>query len=340
MRNIISLLLLAMFMLHSCDNPEVIPDDASISVTVNLDWINLTKTPNGVAPNGATIIFFPNSGILKEPVFVLTNDAKTSVSLPAGVYDILVFNETVDGHNHIQFSGTDKYDTFEAYWKTSELKEKYTRGATKSAVVNTDDMLLVERLEGFEITREMAINGTPSTLNFTPKIVNIAVTITAIVEGLDNVAKGGSLVYMEGMSSGFNLSTGKPAGVPTTHLMTINNKKFDDNSFDTGTMSASFYIFGLSKDILKSSTDNIARCSFTLRDGSTHPDIIRDISSKINGGDDIQGIANLTVSVGTGSLDGIDPVIRIPYVPDAEDPGSGFDADLDIWEDIIEDIVI
>ncbi len=348
------LLMLTSLLVQSCDTRRTIYPDGKVFVEISLNWENLSKATRQeqTAPRGATVAFYPQEGHATEPIFVLTNYAQTTAYIPVGVYNILVFNETVDGHDYIEFDGIDNYDTVTAYWESSQLAPSYVRSTTR-AVVNTEDLLLVDRLEGFEITDQMLIDDEVQRITFTPVLVNRRMTVTAHIKGMDNVATSGSVLYVEGMAAGYNLSKGITVNESTTHLMTLNNKTFDPGSYKEGTMSATFYTFG---DALKGSAsyvferasaatkaeddNNSVRLSFALRNGTTHPDVERDITDEIDKSISTDVNLEIKVNVGTGVDD--DDLITLPDVDDTNpDAGSGFDAEVDDWEDeIITDVPI
>ena len=324
MKSRINLFLVLALLFCSCAD---ILEDQKVRVKVHLDWTNLPKPPNG-----ATVAFYPRSGTLTKPAFLLTNYTTDSLYLPAGVYDILVINETTDGHNYIRFTGTDKYETFEAYWDVSKLKATYSRANMNEAVINTDDMLAIERMEGFEITNEMQDQNSSLSLSFTPKLINIKMEVAVQLKGLFNISQSGSLLYMSGMASGYNLSRGEPSGNAVTHLTPLNDKRYNEGCTMHGSICATFFTFGLSKDISRTSTDNILRLVFKLRDGSTLPDIVMDATPMIVLDEDGSFSSDIV-------KDEKGDEIVMPDVPDTEIPDGdpGFDAEIGDWED--EDVI-
>lgn len=325
----IYLLLLLALSVSGCDTRRTIYQDSWVNVEVSFDWDNLSRATklDDVLPNGATIAIFPVSGYLEEPIFKQTNYTVTNVWLPIGVYNIVVFNETISGHDYIQFTGTDSYDTFEAHWETSQVKEEYSRSGIDEMIIDTEDFLLVERLEGFEITYEMSDSETTQRLSFTPEVVNKLMSVTAHIEGMVNVSSAtSSLLYIDGMALGYAMSTGQATGDKAIHLNTLGSKSYYDGSEEDGTMTASFYTFGDAASETRVD-ENIATLSFALRDGTTHPDIEVDISDQLSESNDL---SEISIEVGTNSE------IVLPDVENTEEFG-GMDVDLGGWG---EEIVI
>lgn len=329
-----ALLLLSSALFEGCDTRRHIHQDEWVSVEFSIDWGNLAKASKSgdVTPNGATVVFFPTSGILEEPMFKQTNYTSDKVNLPVGRYNVIVFNETINGHDYIQFRGIDNYDTIEAYWETTRVKTEYSRANNDEMILDTEDLLLVDRVEQFEITYINSDQGDVMKLNFLPVLVNRKMSVLAHIKGMVNTSrKTSSLLYIEGMALGYNLWSGAPTRDKSTHLMSLGNKTFYDGSTTDGTMSASFYTFGDAASETKADDDNIARLSFALRDGTTHPDIEINISDQLNSASDLREI---NVEIGTG-----DPEISLPDADDLEFVGSGMDAEVGDWgDDIIIDL--
>ncbi len=330
--NIHTFLLLFVVLFAGCDTRRQIFNEAWVSVEFSIDWENLAKASKSgeVTPNGATVVFYPTSGLLEEPMFKLTNFTEDKVNLPVGRYNIIVFNETINGHDYIQFTGTESYDTFEAYWETTRVKAEYSRADNDEMIMDTEDMLFVDRMEQFEITYANSDRGDVMTLNFAPELVNREMTVLAHIKGMANISKAkSSLLYVEGMALGYNMWSGTSTQDKTTHLMSLGNKSYYDGSSTDGTMSASFYTFGDAASETKADDDNIARLSFALQDGTTHPDIEINISDQLNSASDI---GEINIEIGNG-----DSEISLPDVVDMEVVGAGMDAEVGGWG---EDIVI
>lgn len=329
-----SLFYLLILVLHSCDTRRYVYQESWVTVEFSIDWteLALASKSDDTTPNGATVMFYPTSGVLEDVLIKLTNYTEDKVTLPRGTYNVIVFNETVNGHDYIQFTGAESYDTFEAYWETTRVKAEYSRSDSDEMIMDTDDFLLIDRMEGFEITYDDIDSAESIHLSFFPALVNKQMNVLVHIQGLVNVSKySSSLLYVEGMSLGYKMWSGEPTQDKMTHLMTINNRTYYDGSETDGTMSASFYTFGDAANEVKADDDNIARLSFALRDGTTHPDVERNISEKLNTSTDL---VQIDIEIGLGESDD-DPYITLPDVEDKET--SGLDAEVGDWGD---DIVI
>ncbi len=323
-------LLLLLLSVSGCDTRRHIYQDGWVTIGYTINWDELARASKGgeVAPNGATLAIFPVSGMLEEPIFKQTNYMTGEIALPIGVYNIVVFNETVSGHDYIQFTGTESYDTFQAYWEQSTVTAQYARSSSDQMIIDTEDFLLVERLEGYEVTYDMLESDETPQLYFTPEVVNKLMTVTAHIKGMVNVsAATSSLLYMEGMSLGYMMSSGEPTTDKSTHLTNLEEMSYYDGSESDGTMSASFYTFGDAASETRADDDNVATLSFALRDGTTHPDIAENVSDQLSDSNDLSEI-NVVV--------GLNSDITLPDVANTE-AGEGMSADVGGWG---EEIVI
>ncbi len=321
---ILTSLLLLLPILCGCDTRRYIYQDGWATIEYDINWEELAKaTKNSEEiPNGATLAIYPVTGYLEEPIFKQTNYTEGEIALPVGVYNIIVFNETVNGHDYIQFTGESSYETFEAHWETTRVKSEYSRSGSDEMILDTEDFLLVERLEGFEVTYDMLDEPESIHLSFTPVVVNKLMTVVAHVQGAVNVSSSrSSLLYIEGMADGYCMGSGKPTQDKTTHLMSLESVIYYDGSDRDGTMTASFYTFGDAANETKADDDNIARMSFALRDGTTHPDVEVNISDQLSESDDLSEIDVVV---------GVDPTITLPDVDDTENAG-GMSADVGGW---------
>ncbi len=335
-------------LLSGCDARREIYPSNSVLVKVSLNWEELSKATKAEVeqPNGATVLFFPTDG--GKSYQLLTNYTEAEIMLPIGEYNVLVFNETVNGHDYLQFENTDKYETFRAVWEETELSSAYSRGGDTRAVTQTDDLLLVDRLEGFEITADMSIDQETQSLSFTPTLVNGSMKVSIYIEGMDNVSQSGSLLYVDGMSRGYNLSTGEADGDEITHLMEISNREFDEGSYQNGIMWEEFYTFGDATTSTRAADgSNSVTFKIKLRNGEYHDDISYDITDDLESQSSSASLTtqiSIDVEIGT-SAEGDDPddpnntPLVLDDVPDTEEPdaGSGFDATINDWGD--EEIV-
>lgn len=321
MKKNIILISLTVLLFSACDTRREIHEDKGLWTRIAIDW-----SEANIDPNGASIWIFPHDG--REPIVVLTNDTKDSVRLRKGEYSLLVFNETVSEHQFIEFRGTDNYSTFAAYCKPLKTSNKYVKAGDNTA--SSPNVLASASYDNLTITREMIESDSRPSLTFKSKRVVSLVNVVVHIEGVDNAARSGSALSLSGMAEGVNLSTGKTLSTSVRHMAILNNRTYYPGDLGAGTMSSSFYSFGLTDMLTKSSgTQNVVMFYFKLRDGSDFPAVERNVTNIIERTDGMQIIFNITMGAkGT-------PEITLPYVPDADLPGSGFDAEVEDWGEVV-----
>lgn len=322
-------LILLCLILSSCDTRWKIYDKFEVWVHVKIDWSNLNQRPNGT-----TIAFYPQTRTDIEPIFLITNSINDSIRLPQDTYSVLVFNETLTGHDNIYFRGTTRYETFEAYIKPTTVSNKYYIPEGEYAVASPS-ILAIDRLENFRITQAAILSKARITLNFKPQRVLSTTILKVHIRGMNNVAKSGSSASISGLANGINLSTGRLSSTPVTQVFTLNNKLFESGSITQGTMSGSFVCFGIIDNEIetKSKTQNVqnlASLYFRLRNETDLDRIDRNVTGRI---EVITEGNQIIYKVEIGLDVPSDPIIVLPDVPDTEKPGAGFDADVGDWGD-------
>lgn len=324
MRRTISLTALAALLtllLVGCDCRRPIIEDSGLWTRVTVDW-----TKMGIKPNGTSIWFFPDNSD-NSPQVLRMQTLTDSLMLRKGTYSVIVFNETESDHDYILFRGGNSYETFEAYAKDITVASKYMVRAATERIAATPDQLGVATMTGLEITREMINKDLRPSLLFEPKRTFATVNVLIHVVGLDNASSsGGSAASLSGMADGVILYNGVTNSTPVTHIFNINNIRFNSGSYQDGTMSSSFMVFGLT-DMPTRADDvpNYLTLFFHLRNGEDLDPIQIDVSRTLEVVTDESGRVTINIEVGQ------DGSIILPYVESSTDKGSGFDADVTDW---------
>ena len=114
----IRVLLLALFclcLMESCHQKELLyPASMMIDVSVLFDW---TDAPDA-APDGMTVIFFPTEEDGRIWRYELAGASGGTVSLPAGNYRMLAFNNDT---KYISYDGISELSTYDAFTSRSTL---------------------------------------------------------------------------------------------------------------------------------------------------------------------------------------------------------------------------
>lgn len=329
----IRLIILAIlpFYIFSCDTRRELFEDNSIPVKININW----KDAN-INPNGTSIWVFSEDNPESTPRQYLTHDSTYTVHLKKGSYSILVFNESINDFDYILFRGTSSYETFEAYAIPIETKGRFAK-SQEEQVAARPDILAVDRIELFTITRDIINLGKGITLDFSPKRLVVSVQMTIHIKNLSSMADNGNAASLSGLAGGVMLSTGNKTINPVTHYFQLSNKILDPGSDNNGTISSCFNSFGLMGSLrenkVKSHYEQFITLYLKLRDNSIYPPVV------INVTDDIEYVGNaqhcISIVLGTEGSESV----QLPYVIGDNDNDSGFEVDVSDWgEEVIIDV--
>lgn len=109
------LALCCLCLLESCHQKELLyPASMMIDISVVFDW---TDAPDA-NPEGMTVIFFPTGGEGRIWRYELAGASGGTVSLPAGSYRMLAFNNDT---KYISYDGTSELSTYDAFTARSAL---------------------------------------------------------------------------------------------------------------------------------------------------------------------------------------------------------------------------
>jgi hypothetical protein len=353
---IVSNWIISLLLLCSCeatgwqDTRRPIEDEGELRVIVRvrLDWNQASLEPGRVI---ASVWFFPESG--EHPRVLTTDELLDSIALPPDNYRILAFNglleyastrdeQTSSSFRNIGFRGTGRYETFEAFCRNPlTLSAAYSRPAETSTPMAAPETLTADHYHNSEtgdvlhLTMEMVDRDVRPTLEFTPVRLTAQVQLVAHVENLVSAATfdGANVAAISGLAESVLLASGKKGTTPVTHYFTINHRQYDEGSEVNGTLRGDCFTFGLPGASTRADgNENLLNLYFTLRDGTPHPAIERDITGHFMQEEQGDGKIQLTlrVEVGEGRL-GPDDYIHLPDTQDPGSDGSDFDADVDKW---------
>ncbi len=308
--SILIIAIIALITFSSCDDRRPIYPEAGVWVVVNLDWSDLESKPNG-----ATIKFYPQTRSELSVVTLLTNSLVDSTYINRDTYSVVVMNETVDSHTNLKFSGASSYDTFVA-----KIQTVLNPSADDTEIITAgepDDFATLS-YEGLEVTRESVIEARRYELFLTPELRTHNLEVSLYINGIDNLRSDIQQLTIDGMAEGVFLSTGESNGVSTSHTVIFSEKLLDDGSYTHGYLRGSVNCFGIAGNGISNTVD----IYMALRDGTMH--VLEDIDVTddiyIDEDDHLQLYLNLEA-------------ITLPEVEDIYNPGSGFEADVDDWDD-------
>ena len=317
----------------SCDRRELTYYEVS-EITLTVDW-SQARLDEAEKEYGATAIFYPQDG--GEPkVFRMGERTREVVRLPEGTYRIVLFNRSFDDFSNLSFRGLDSYETLEAYARKVETRmDEATRTETR-IIVGSPDGLAVATIEGFTVTEDMLGNYSRTgygrswksraleesgggedvyALHFTPKKLTREVIAKVHIKGLNNVRS--ATCRLDGVAESVFLANGEISSQAVTQEFQLANPQFDEGSPFNGSMTSAFEVFGIRL---------CDHCSLHLEallvDGKTV--FTQDYTdAKVSEQDNGDGTINVLVEA---SAD------KIPDVKPDGGSDSGFDVDVDEWE--------
>ncbi len=307
-------------------------------VVINVDWENMSKTPNGM-----TVICYPESGA--APITKVNGDnvKQETLLLPAGVYNIVVFNRQVSDFDYVGFRGMDKFETAEVH--SLSTTSKWAVSKAESELVTEPDEVGVATYLDVEIKQECIEKSTElykkegkhivaHTLDLTPVVVVKKTRVNVRVKGIHNLRSTRATLF--GMSEGYNFSTQMSVPINVTHV--LEQWKIEEYEYgeEYGGTNTEFISFGV---------PNYATPTRAGANGDWNGSI--DLSMLLVDNKTVMNFKNiplkdkLTYEEETGKLTttiridvGYDDTV--PDLPDVKPEGgteSGLDADIDSWGD-------
>lgn len=320
MKNKVLFLLLPLC-LASCERRELTYySEAEITVTADWSSAGLEEEQD----YGSTLIIYPRDGG-KSRMILMGEREHTTVRLPKGIYDAVIFNRSFDDFSTLAFRGQDALETLEAY-----AKETATR-AKGRILVKSPDKLASATLPGFEVTEDMLGNYAPTVsrtdncpasscrMNFTPLPLTSEIQVKLDVKGLHNVKAAQCILHDIPLSVFlYNGSHGIQKG---KQEFSVGNPVFEEGSFSKGTLEGTINTFG--RGLL--SSPNITLKALLI-DGKTISE--QELTNvKVTEKSDDTGNTTLYIEASTPK--------PFPDVEPEDGNNSGFGADVEEWGDEI-----
>ena len=279
----IVLFMAAALLLTGCQRRELYDElNYTAVIPVRIDW-SLSGV-DAQKMHRASVWFFPKDGTAPLEYRLEKDLTYDELNVPAGVYSVLIFNETVDNEdwNAVTFQGIDKYETFAAMGVPDMVRGFYTR-SDDSPMIKNPEPLAAWSLGKFEITTEMVertreIVSTRSarTLeDLVPTLTQVKplpryerMTVVAYVHNLSSSMQATG--KLDGMASGVYMASGEKTHVRAIHTFVLNGRQYDPNDVD-GTTRRTFNIFGVLPATMAHEVLDILDIDFLLTDGTMHP---------------------------------------------------------------------
>lgn len=309
---------------YSCDRRELIYSSEA-EITISADW-SQAELSEKEQEYGATVVFYPTDGSV--PVVVLMGDrTQKTVRLKEGHYDAVFFNRSFDDFSNIGFRGQ-SYLTLEAHVKNMETRNV---PSSERIIIDSPDELATDCTENFEVNSGMLGNYSPTTVKkgnrnktgnedgchlcFVPRKLTRTITAKIRIKGMNNIRN--ATCKLDGIAESVFLVSGKSSEKTATQMFKLSNPVYDTDSHTEGILSGIISVFGFDEKI-----PHNLHLEAELVDGkTTFEENFNDVTvSRIEEGD---GTMSIVIDITCENT-----------VPNVKAEGSsGFDADVDNWED-------
>ncbi len=301
----------------SCEPRWEIGKEARSWVRFRINWPELQ-----IVPQGATLIFYPQTRTDLNPVVYSTNLLFDSVSLVPDDYEVLIFNESYRYHEKMEFAEMKDYTKASITCKSMDVKSAFDL-PNDVRIIDEPSVLAVGTHDRIEIAKNN-IHSVNQTIDLYPKNYNISIRLIVHIGGIENLATTGSYAATGGLNLTVNMS--EQSYTPETGILfcDINNRTIDQYGSGTGILTRQFRSIGfpLSDEFQKD-----LNLYLKLRNGDDFPIVKRNVTHMIRLADD--GV--FEIEVGRGTSD--DPLINLPDVPGNNTEGPGMDAGVNDWGD-------
>lgn len=316
-------------------------------VRVNVDWKRFFPFER---PTGMTVMLFSddeNGTVYTE----LTNTTTHAyIHIPAGTYHTLVFNQSITEFGSFSFRDMGTHST--AVVASQVGSRWYTRGEYGTVAVDAEWMAVGNEydcvLEQQEIIEHGTItvnkNNTKSVsegelvdedyilAHVTPRNIIQSVRVYVHVEGIYNLRS--ARAALSGMSEGYLLTQGKPLNSEVTYLIEEFAETRDPDDPTKGCIVGSFTCFGLPNDHQATAEENNLFLQCLLVDNKTVKTFDIPVGDKIE-----KVITEMICQEGRETLTEehielhLHVKIDLPDVEPVDGDSSGFDAEVEDWDE-------
>ena len=306
-------LFVVMLTFVACKRQDLVYDyESTTRVTVHVDWGDIF-TPNE-RPTGVSVWFYPSEG--KKPIKKLSSNIDSvQVYLPAGRYDVVVFNQAPsDFRDEIDFVGTDKLSTLEvraslapskSWFANKDLGKVYVCPPVFATEVYRD--LIISEVDA-ESKKELSIIVAPKKITKSARII-------VRMSGIDYVRSGRGVV--SNMSQGYLIGKEEYSTVSRSMLENWDTRSTQND----GEMFVYFNTFGIHNIQDSESWNSKLQLQMLLVDNQT----IKNLSLPIDDNHLVDTDEELDIEIDINTI-----IIVPPVEPDG---GSGFDPSVDDWGD-------
>lgn len=313
------------FMLVACSHREQVYS-LETEIMISADW-SRSGLNEKEQDYGATTVFYPTDG--SSPIMVLMGDRTyKTVYLKEGRYDVVLFNRSFDDFGNLGFRGEDAYRTLEAHATNVVTKDV---PSTEIIIMDSPDELAADCMESFEVTPGMSGNYSSGMTNwggkkidgskngcqlcFLPQKLTQKITVKIRIKGMNNIRN--ATCKLDGIAESVFLASGQISEKTVAQEFCLGNPVYNSGSATDGTLSASISVFGFDTEI----SHNLHLRAELVDGKTTFEESFDDlkISQLEEGGGRMSIFIDMTCEK------------KVPNVK--VEGSSGFDANVDDWED-------
>lgn len=301
-----------------------------VAVPVTVDWTGSQWKEYGEAdrPSGMTLLAYDNEGKLK-PVEVKTNNVdKASLNLDRGMWNILVFNQSIGEYSSLRFCNMDDYRQArieavpqETRWFSS------TRADARGTVSTTKQPIWIA------VGRHDLLNATGDGIVISPQAVIRRMKVKLCFANFASLYSVRCVV--SGIAGDWIMSKGQAGTGRTAHELTGWTVSPEGRASGLGTVETVLQTFGLPGDYDYSADAMYLHLDILLKDGQvvSFDNPVGDMVEH----DPEEGV-HILLSIGSGDGGSVHNVpIELPKV---QSNGGGMDASVEGWDQEIVNIKI
>lgn len=336
-----------LILVNGCSHETQLDSPATLcKVRLDIDWDKSGIELDDMT--GMTAIFYPTDGSARSQ-FLSNKVTGKEISLKAGIYNVVVFNQAAEDFSYFTIEGQDQYATLRITMK--ERGSDWYKPGEGECVGHEPEPFAVALTQGFEVTEAMVlasrIEGKVFSFACEPKAVTYGTKLSVHIKGLYNIKEARGSI--QNMAHTYWITEQKAGTDGITFCFTMSDKKYDEGSTSDGILSGTFYSFGPPEAATKATTANILNLSILLVDGKTIISKTYNVTKQIEASkpvppstDPSQGPSpeqkEPEIIIGGGTSDDPDSPddqpIELPDVKPEESGGQGgFDASVDEWGD-------
>ena len=293
-------------------------DDANCKIRIYIDWSSCD-----IPLNGTTAYVYHANGEFYKMLGPFSNPYMIDFSLPKGEYNMLLHNNTPFELQNLKFSKIENAETFEVSTienNESKHNKKNVLEPNVIALAHIYDLYITEKMINYYPNKPSYIeHNINKEIKLQTEVLTSEIEIRVNVKGLNNAA-GAPISELRNLVEGIKLMSKEKTKNRVNQEFILNNRTFNDNSKKDGFISKKLISFGFHDN---SEVRYILYMNFILVNGDKYP-ITMDITDKI------KEIEKLKYK--------IEVECTLPNVPSIGDGDSGFNPDIEEWEDIEVDV--